>query len=511
MRTPSKRTFSAAVVLISMLFPAPARATWSIVVTDAATGEVAIGAATCVNSIDLERYLPVLRVGLGAGVAQALVNQSAANRKIIFAELALGTPPAAILAKIQAADSAYQSRQFGIVDLKGEFGQHTGTQNGAWAGGTTGTVGTMAYAIQGNVLTGAAVVARARQALVQTPGDLATKLDAAMEAARSMGGDGRCSCSPQMPTSCGSPPPTFTKSAHVGFMMIARVGDLDGVCTSTLGCANGDYYMNLNVKGNQSGQLDPVTQLHALLQAWRTSWLGRPDHLLSKVTPSAGVLPAGGAASGVLTIQLADWQGTPLAAGGANVAVLHEAGSDGVVTLGAPVDLGNGTYRVPYLAGLQSGKDVLRVVVDDGQGPVSLYPFTEVAVAPAAFLSSGVAQVSASQGDDVPIALNGGKGLGGRGHLVLISASGTAPGFSVGSVQVPLVLDAAVGFSFLLCGTPSLPNTCGTLDANGAATAAVLLNPNDLAPLVSGALHFAAVTLGPIDFASDPVTVNVLP
>ena len=51
---------------------------------------------------------------------------------------------------------------------------------------------------------------------------------AAMQAARSMGGDGRCSCSPTLPTSCGSPPPSFTKSAHIAYMMVARAGDTEG-------------------------------------------------------------------------------------------------------------------------------------------------------------------------------------------------------------------------------------------------------------------------------------------
>ena len=77
-----------------------------------------------------------------------------------------------------------------------------------------GQIGTVAYAIQGNVLTGEPVVLQAVQAAIATDSDLAGKLMAAMQAARLMGGDGRCSCSAGVPTSCGAPPPSFTKSGQ---------------------------------------------------------------------------------------------------------------------------------------------------------------------------------------------------------------------------------------------------------------------------------------------------------
>ena len=38
---------------------------------------------------------------------------------------------------------------------------------------------------------------------------------AGLQAGRALGGDGRCSCSFNDPTSCGVPPPDFEKSAHL--------------------------------------------------------------------------------------------------------------------------------------------------------------------------------------------------------------------------------------------------------------------------------------------------------
>jgi hypothetical protein len=132
----------------------------------------------------------------------------------------------AILAGLAARDSGHQTRQYGIADTRGGTLTFSGTGAGAWAGGRTGRVGDLVYAVQGNVLTGPPVVDRAVIAIETTPGDVAAKLMAAMEAARSMGGDGRCSCNPNDADGCGAPPPTFTKSADIAYMLIARAGDV---------------------------------------------------------------------------------------------------------------------------------------------------------------------------------------------------------------------------------------------------------------------------------------------
>ena len=91
----------------------------------------------------------------------------------------------------------------------------------------TGRIGNLTYAVQGNILTGACVIQAAEDAIRTTDGDIPQRLMAALQAAKLGGGDGRCSCSSATPTRCGCPPPTFTKSGHVGFMLSARANDTD--------------------------------------------------------------------------------------------------------------------------------------------------------------------------------------------------------------------------------------------------------------------------------------------
>src|SRR5262249_55131265 len=206
------------VIACAICAAAPIRATWSIVVVDTRTHEIAIGSATCLANFDLARALPVVRVGLGAAAAQSAIDSTGRNRRRIWDEFALGTAPNDILHILDGIDTLYETRQYGIVDARGRAATFTGALCGAYASGLTGEIGTMVYAIQGSGIPGQPVLSMAEAALISTPGGIPEKLMAAMEAARSMGGDGRCSCNPNAPDSCGSPPPNFTKSAHIGFM-----------------------------------------------------------------------------------------------------------------------------------------------------------------------------------------------------------------------------------------------------------------------------------------------------
>lgn len=230
------RTITAGLLAAAGL-ASPAQATWSIILINTRTGEIAVGSATCLTGFDLQANTPVLIAGVGAATAQSFVDQGGFNRVFIRDRLLMGLSPADILSVLPAFDPGHQSRQYGICDTReaGRAATFSGTGAGQWAGGVTGrgiAIGhagaDIVYAIQGNVLTGAPVVSMAEAAVLNTPGDLAAKLMASMEAARAMGGDGRCSCSSGNPTACGSPPASFTKSAHIAYMLIARAGDRDG-------------------------------------------------------------------------------------------------------------------------------------------------------------------------------------------------------------------------------------------------------------------------------------------
>lgn len=202
-----------------------AHATWSILIVNPKTGEIGMGSATCLTNLDLREITPMLVAGMGGLTAQSAGDMRGVNRTFVRDRMIEGVPPSQILTLLQAFDPGHQSRQYGMVDVLGRTATFSGSGDGQWAGGVTGQTGDYFYAVQGNVLTGAPVVAMAEQAIIGTPGDLPAKLMAAMEAARSMGGDGRCSCNTTQPQACGSPPPDFEKAADIGYMLVARLGD----------------------------------------------------------------------------------------------------------------------------------------------------------------------------------------------------------------------------------------------------------------------------------------------
>ena len=350
----------------------PLRATWSIVVVDLATGEVAIAIATCLANFDLRPSTIVVVPGHGVAAAQSFVGPLSL-RELIRSSLLAGTPAVQILSQLAAADVGHQGRQYGIVGLTNGTITFTGNQAFAWAGGITGQTGSLVYAIQGNVLTGAAVLGAAEQALVNTPGSLGDRLMAAMEAARSFGGDGRCSCSTSMPTSCGSPPPSFSKSAHIAQMIVSRPSDIDTPCNPTSGCAAGGYWLDLNVANQPTTALDPVLQLQALYTAWKAQQVGRADHFRSTVALSATTLRGNGVDEVVGTVTLRDANGTPVV-GPATVTVGLRAGSTATgVTFSPPTQQPNGTWTFT-VRGVQAGPAVLDVAAVDATGRVGIWP-----------------------------------------------------------------------------------------------------------------------------------------
>jgi hypothetical protein len=473
----------------------PARATWSIVVVNHRTGEVAVAGATCIPQLNLMQAIPVAVVGKGGGVIQA--SGDPAGLLIIHAGLLAGEDPALILQDVLDAAQSPGQHQIGIVSFDGAPVTFTGRSAQAAKGGVVGEVGDLSYAIQGNVLTSSQVWLSAEQALLSTPGDLGQKVLAAMEAARSWGGDGRCSCSITSATSCGAPPPGFTKSAHCGFVIVARMGDVDSPCTQSQNCATGSYYMKLNVAGAnaQARDPDPVLQLQAKYDTWRAAHLGRPDGVRSTVD-AVQSLPADGVTRRKVTVRLVDLEGVPLASGGATVAVATLDGLPSLASVGPVVDNGDGSYSFELVAGTQPGLDTFVITADDGIGKATLYPYLAVRLDQPAPLHAGFDTVSASRGATVPFVVDvpsKPKGV----YWILGSLSGTSASLGPGPFSVPLVPDSFLWTTFRLAGTPGLlPGTHGFLDASGRAEGAFVAGPGQLLSLAGMRIDWAASVLG---------------
>jgi len=366
---------------VAALLALPARPTWSVVVVNTRTGEMGVAGATCLGYVELKDELTVVYNGVGVAAAQSAVDSSGTNRQIIWDGFMQGLSPQEILDRLAASDPNHYSRQYGIVDLEHDPVTFSGSGCGEAAAGVVGIVGDLRYAIQGNVLTGDAVVLEAEKALLATQGDLSQRILAAMEAARSMGGDGRCSCSFGNPVGCGAPPPSFTRSAIVSFFVLTRRGDRPGVCNGTVGCANGSYYLDLNWTKGWSGP-DPVLKLERMYKAWRVSQQGRPDQVRSLVRVGDDKLVANGLDATRVELELLDIEGAPVNGPGPSV-WLTQAGTTGPFTApSALTHLGGNRWGFALRAGTTAGVDRWRVWVDDGQGAVLLQPDVVVEVVP---------------------------------------------------------------------------------------------------------------------------------
>jgi len=258
-----------------LAIPSSAFATWSVVAVDRSTGRVVIASATCVDRDDM--FLPgvqaVVVPGKGVAACQASVDGTDQNQMLVFREIQKGTDPRAIIDML-SADPAFQSRQFGIVDLQGRHAGHSGLTNGYVAQDMQGQVpGTeIFYSIQGNILRPGEVVPNAVKAFLETKGAITDRVMAAMEAADAGGGDSRCSCPP--PPADGSKPaiPCDNKTAHVAYILMAEKTDTSGDSHS-----NGQYTMFIRVAQpdkpanaiHQGENLNPVKTLRMRYDAWR--------------------------------------------------------------------------------------------------------------------------------------------------------------------------------------------------------------------------------------------------
>src|SRR5207244_3458571 len=169
-----------------LVLPSTALATWSVIAVDLATGRVVIASATCVDRDDafLMGVQAVVVPGKGIAACQAGVDGTHANQMLVFAELQKGTDPARII-ELLSQDPAFQSRQFGILDLKGRGAGHSGLTNGYVSQDIQGRVpGTeIFYSIQGNSLRPGQGVPNAVQAFIRATGAITDRVMAAQEAA----------------------------------------------------------------------------------------------------------------------------------------------------------------------------------------------------------------------------------------------------------------------------------------------------------------------------------------
>jgi len=144
-----------------------------------------LGVAVQSRAFSVGMAVPWAEAGVGAIATQASTNESFGPMGLAL--LRSGKPAPEAMRALLDADSGSAHRQLGIVDARGRGANFTGKLCSEWAGGITGS----GYAIQGNILAGEAVVKGMERAFLETKGELAERLLAALVAGQAAGGDKR--------------------------------------------------------------------------------------------------------------------------------------------------------------------------------------------------------------------------------------------------------------------------------------------------------------------------------
>jgi uncharacterized Ntn-hydrolase superfamily protein len=260
-------------VFFLLLAHGSAFATWSVIALDQKTGVVVVASATCVAQAGFARRQPpardlmdiqaIVAPGKGVAAAQAAVDNTRANQKLIYAELQKGTDPVQIIEMLKQ-DPNFETRQFGILDMQGRHAGSSGSKNQASSLHEQGQVpGTgIWYSIQGNILKSDDVVHAAVAAFTAEKGSLTDRVMAAMEAADSKGGDSRCTCDSEPKVNA----PCTTKTAHVSYILRAEKTDANKQSFN-----DGDYAMYVSVTNEDikpAEDANPVKTLRMRYDAW---------------------------------------------------------------------------------------------------------------------------------------------------------------------------------------------------------------------------------------------------
>lgn len=230
----------------SSLYYTYSQDTFSIVAVDAATGEVGSAGASCVP-LDIvfpdgdDDFLGQLFPGVGAINTQAYYLP--ANQANAAERMEMGETPSEIIRWLVTNDveGLPEFRQYGIagfVDGGTDAAAHTGLSTDDYKGHRLGPN----YSIQGNILLGPEVLDSMEARFLNTEGDLACKLMAAMQGANMVGADTRCE--------------PYGTSSLFAFLKVAQPDD-----------APGDPSFRISVRTALPDGIEPIDSLQVLFDA----------------------------------------------------------------------------------------------------------------------------------------------------------------------------------------------------------------------------------------------------
>jgi len=209
--------------------------TFSICAVDPVTGQVGSAGASCIANCLILSY-----VQPGWGVVHIQASWTQTNYNNARRLMLLHYTPQQIRDSLILQDGNPYIRQYGIVDLVG--GGRTAAYTGSNCTNYKNHIIGPTYTIQGNILLGQQVLDSMNARFNNTQGTLADKLMAALQGAKMVGADTRCT--------------GYGKSAISAFLRVGKPGD-----TAT------NLYCNL-VVGNTPTNRDPIDSLQVLYNNW---------------------------------------------------------------------------------------------------------------------------------------------------------------------------------------------------------------------------------------------------
>lgn len=270
-------------LLFTALAPTAVSATWSIVAIDRNTGRMVISSATCAATApnQLKLLQAIVVPGIGVAAAQAGVDRTHENQKLIYNELVRGTDPTRIISMLEA-DPDIERRQFGIIDMQGRSAGRSGSGNGAVSMDLQGESDDgILWSVQGNIIATEEALTAAATIMQHGPSDIIDRVMLAMEIADARGGDRRCTCeSEPLPEMA----PCNGKTAHVSYLLAADPDDAIGAFASNhpedmeSPYNDGDYFLYLMVVPTNTRpeeDANPVRTLRMRYDAWKESSGGR--------------------------------------------------------------------------------------------------------------------------------------------------------------------------------------------------------------------------------------------
>jgi hypothetical protein len=240
------------------------------------TGRVVISSATCAaqGPNQLKLLQAIVIPGIGVAAAQAGVDRTQANHRLIVEELRKRTHPEQIIRMLEA-DPAVERRQFGIIDMLGRSAGRSGSGNRDVALDIQGmSPDSILYSVQGNIIATTEALTEAARIMQEDASSVIDRVMLAMEQADALGGDARCTCDtePLPGAQCTG------KTAHVAYILAADVKDpmgtfhVDHPEDLRAPYNNGDYHLYLAVwPANTEPHEDanPVRTLRMRYDAWK--------------------------------------------------------------------------------------------------------------------------------------------------------------------------------------------------------------------------------------------------